>query len=140
MTRSPPTPTLFPYTTLFRSRYRNAFSTIMELLDRGILPIINENDTVSVDELTFGDNDMLSALVSGFIHADMLIILTDINGLYDANPHIYPTAKRFDVIEEITDDLLKSADGSGSKVGTGAMKSKLLAAKTATSLGVPVFI
>src|SRR5690625_5338028 len=70
MTRSPPTPTLFPYTTLFRSRYRNAFSTIMELLDRGIIPIINENDTVSVDELTFGDNDMLSARVSGFIHAD----------------------------------------------------------------------
>src|SRR5690625_2565570 len=63
-----------------RERYRNAFSTIMELLDRGVIPIINENDTVSVDELTFGDNDMLSALVSGFIHADQLIILTDING------------------------------------------------------------
>src|SRR5699024_2288883 len=69
-----------------RERYRNAFSTIMELLDRGIIPIINENDTVSVDELTFGDNDMLSALVSGFIHADQLIILTDINGLYTDNP------------------------------------------------------
>src|SRR5699024_6896447 len=63
-----------------RERYRNAFSTIMELLDRGIIPIINENDTVSIKELTFGDNDMLSALVSGFIHADQLIILTDING------------------------------------------------------------
>lgn len=58
----------------------------MELLERGIVPIINENDTVSVEELTFGDNDMLSALVSGMVHADMLIILTDINGLYDSNP------------------------------------------------------
>lgn len=123
-----------------RSRYRNAFQTITELLDRGLIPIINENDTVSVDELTFGDNDMLSALVSGFIHADILIILTDINGLYDQNPQIHPTAKRLDHIEVITEDLLKNAEGSGSKVGTGGMKSKLLAAKTASSLGVPVFI
>src|SRR5690625_4594709 len=69
-----------------RERHQNAFSTISELLERGILPIINENDTVAIDELTFGDNDMLSALVSGFLHADQLIILTDINGIYDANP------------------------------------------------------
>ncbi|MBD8005037.1 glutamate 5-kinase [Bacillus norwichensis] len=123
-----------------RSRYRNAFATISELLDRGLLPIINENDTVAVDELTFGDNDMLSALVSGFIHADMLIILTDINGLYDSNPRMNPDAKKFDYLEDITKDLLKSADETGSKVGTGGMKSKLLAAKTAVSLGVPVFI
>jgi len=123
-----------------RSRYRNAFATISELLDRGLLPIINENDTVAVDELTFGDNDMLSALVSGFIHADMLIILTDINGLYDSNPRMNPDAKKFDYLEDITKDLLKSADETGSKVGTGGMKSKLLAAKTAVSLGVSVFI
>lgn len=123
-----------------RSRFRNAFATITELLERGLLPIINENDTVAVDELTFGDNDMLSSLVSGFIHADMLIILTDINGLYDANPQTDPNAKKFDRIEEITDELLTLADGTGSKVGTGGMKSKLLAAKTALSLGVPVFI
>ena len=69
-----------------KDRYQNAFATISELLERGILPIINENDTVSVEELTFGDNDMLSALVSGLVHADQLIILTDINGLYDSNP------------------------------------------------------
>lgn len=69
-----------------RERYRNAFATMTELLERGMIPIINENDTVSVDELTFGDNDMLSALVSGFLHADQLIILTDINGIYSANP------------------------------------------------------
>src|SRR5690606_15833974 len=73
-----------------RERYQNAYATLMELLERKMLPIINENDTVSVEELTFGDNDMLSALVSGFIHADQLIILTDINGLYDADPRFNP--------------------------------------------------
>ncbi|KXH81959.1 glutamate 5-kinase [Sporosarcina sp. HYO08] len=123
-----------------RDRYKNAFATLTELLARGILPIINENDTVAVDELTFGDNDMLSALVGGFLHADQLIILTDINGLYDANPRTHPTAKRFDYLEEITDEQLSGADENGSSVGTGGMKSKILAAKTATSLGVAVFI
>ena len=123
-----------------RERYRNAFSTIMELLDRGIIPIINENDTVSVDELTFGDNDMLSALVSGFIHADQLIILTDINGLYTDNPMKNPNAKKYNFLEEITDDILAAASSDGSKLGTGGMKSKLEAAKTALSLGVSVFI
>ncbi|MFD1849896.1 glutamate 5-kinase [Oceanobacillus bengalensis] len=123
-----------------RLRYRNAFATISELLERGILPIINENDTVSVDELTFGDNDMLSALVSGFVHADRLIILTDINGIYDGNPRSNPSALKFDYLENVTIKLLHAADSTGSKVGTGGMKSKLLAAKTALSLGVPIFV
>jgi glutamate 5-kinase len=123
-----------------RERYRNAFATLTELLERGILPIINENDTVSVEELTFGDNDMLSALVSGFLHADQLIILTDINGLYESNPHKNPMAKRLSHLEQITDKLLEGAGETGSKIGTGGMKSKLLAAKTANSLGVSVFI
>jgi glutamate 5-kinase len=123
-----------------QSRFRNAFTAITELLERGLLPIINENDTVAVDELTFGDNDMLSSLVSGFIHADMLVILTDINGVYDSNPQTNPNAKRFGLIEEVTEELLALAEGAGSKVGTGGMKSKLLAAKTALSLGVPVFV
>jgi glutamate 5-kinase len=123
-----------------RDRYQNAYATIIELLERGILPIVNENDTVSVEELTFGDNDMLSALVSGLVHADSLIILTDINGIYDANPRNNPTAKRLDHLEEIKEELLVVAEGSDSKVGTGGMRSKLLAAKTALSLGVPVFI
>lgn len=123
-----------------RERYKNAFATIMELLERGILPIINENDTVSVDELTFGDNDMLSALVSGLVHADQLIILTDINGIYDSNPKENPSAKKIDSLSSISEDLLSVAKGTGSKVGTGGMKSKLLAAKTALSLGVQVFI
>ncbi|MEK5097133.1 glutamate 5-kinase [Bacillus sp. FSL W8-0848] len=123
-----------------RERYRNAYATITELIERGLVPIINENDSVSVEELTFGDNDMLSALVSGLIHADKLIILTDINGLYDSNPAENPGAKRFDFIADITDDLLSYAGSIGSKVGTGGMRSKLLASKTALSLGVNVFI
>lgn len=123
-----------------KERYRNAYSTISELLSRGILPIINENDTVSVEELTFGDNDMLSALVSGMLHADQLIILTDINGLYDSNPRENPNAIRFNYLEDVTEAMMDYASGSGSSVGTGGMKSKLLAAKTALSLGVKVFI
>jgi glutamate 5-kinase len=123
-----------------KDRYRNAFQTITELLERGILPIINENDTVSVQELTFGDNDMLSALVSGLVHAEQLIILTDINGLYDSNPLTNPTAKKWTHLKGITDEIMGVAEDTGSKVGTGGMKSKLQAAKTALSLGVKVFI
>lgn len=123
-----------------RDRYKNAYETLMELLERRILPIINENDTVSIEELTFGDNDMLSVLVSGLIHADQLIILTDINGLYDADPRGNPDAKKMDYLEEVTEEMLGFAEGAGSKVGTGGMKSKLIAAKTALGIGVPVFI
>lgn len=123
-----------------RKRYQNAFQTISELLNRGILPIINENDTVVIDELTFGDNDMLSALVSGFIHADQLILLTDINGLYDKNPATNLDAKKIHFLDGVSNELLQSVDESGSKFGTGGMKSKIEAAKTALSLGVPVFI
>ncbi|WP_249870620.1 glutamate 5-kinase [Oceanobacillus saliphilus] len=123
-----------------QERYKNAYATMMELLARNILPIINENDTVSVEELTFGDNDMLSALVSGFVHADQLIILTDINGIYSGNPKTDPTAVKYTVLEAVTEEMIGFADTTGSKVGTGGMKSKLMAAKAASSLGIPVFI
>ncbi|SHP64079.1 glutamate 5-kinase [Mycobacteroides abscessus subsp. abscessus] len=123
-----------------QEQYNNAYSTLSELLKRGVIPIINENDSVAVDELTFGDNDMLSALVSGLIHADTLIILTDINGLYDGNPRKDPNAKKYNFLPEVTEDVLEVAGGSGSKVGTGGMRSKLEAAKTALSVGVKVFI
>ena len=123
-----------------RDRYRNAFQTLNELLERNILPIINENDTVSIDELTFGDNDMLSALVSGFMHADQLIILTDINGIYDKNPFVYKDAKKYNEIHHISDEMIAQFDESRSSVGTGGMKSKLLAAQIALSLGVPTFV
>lgn len=123
-----------------KKRYKNASETLSELLERSIIPIINENDTVSVAELTFGDNDMLSALVSGLVHADQLIILTDVNGLYTANPLTNPDAQRISLIEEITGEMLGFASGSGSKVGTGGMQSKLAAAKFAMNSGVDVFI
>lgn len=123
-----------------RARFKNAYETMSELLERNILPIINENDTVSVRELTFGDNDMLSALVAGFMKADQLIILTDVNGLYTDNPMTNPNAKKINVLTSISDDLLLCANEEGSKVGTGGMKSKLLAAKTALKVGIPVFI
>ena len=123
-----------------KQQYSNAYETLTELLDRSVLPIINENDSVSIEELTFGDNDMLSALVSGLIHADFLIILTDINGLYDKNPREDPTAKKYYYLPAITDEILDLADSSGSKFGTGGMKSKIDAAKTALSLGVSLFI
>lgn len=123
-----------------KERYKNAYATFSELLERSILPIINENDSVSVTELTFGDNDMLSALVSGLVHANMLIILTDIDGFYDDNPAKNPNAKRIDRLSSITDEMLEKAGSSGSKVGTGGMQSKLLAAKTALNFGVKVFI
>ena len=123
-----------------QEQYNNAYSTLSELLKRGVLPIINENDSIAVEELTFGDNDMLSALVSGLVHADFLIILTDINGLYDDNPRQNPNAKKYAFLPAVTDELLVMAKGAGSKVGTGGMRSKIEAAKTALSLGVKVFI
>jgi glutamate 5-kinase len=121
-------------------KFRNLFNTIQELLQRGMLPIINENDSVAIEELTFGDNDMLSALVSGFLHANALIILTDVNGIYDGNPKASKEVKKFHFIPEVSEKLLEVAGGSGSAVGTGGMKSKLAAAKKALSLGVSVFV
>jgi glutamate 5-kinase len=121
-------------------RFHNLYTTISELLQRGVIPIINENDSVSIEELTFGDNDMLSALVSGFLHANALIILTDVNGLYNGNPNVVKDAKRIDFIPRVTDEFLEAAGDSGSSVGTGGMKSKLLAAKKALSFGVSVFV
>ncbi|WP_138414580.1 glutamate 5-kinase [Aquibacillus sediminis] len=124
-----------------KEQYSNVYSTLTELLKRNVVPIINENDTVAVNELTFGDNDMLSALVSGLVNADFLIILTDVNGLYEYNPHTKEFGDRFDYVSTITNKLFEQTNGeTKSKFGTGGMKSKLLAAQTAQSLGINVFI
>ncbi|GAA0607855.1 glutamate 5-kinase [Virgibacillus siamensis] len=125
---------------LHKDQYNNANATLSELLKRNVLPIINENDSVAVDELTFGDNDMLSALVSGLVHADFLMILTDINGIYDQNPRTHPNAERYNYLHDIDEALIYRASGTGTKVGTGGMKSKLEAARTALNVGVKVFI
>lgn len=121
-----------------RKRYLNAKNTLLTLLSYKIIPIINENDTVSTEEIKFGDNDQLAALVSGLINADRLIILSDVEGLYSADPKKNPDAKLFNVIEEITPEIEAMAGGAGSIVGTGGMYSKVLAAKKATSFGVRV--
>ncbi|GGO04130.1 glutamate 5-kinase [Saccharibacillus kuerlensis] len=123
-----------------RQRIGNAVMTVEELLARGILPIFNENDTVSVDELKFGDNDTLSALVANLVKAERLIILTDMDGLYSADPRNDPNAFKYETIDEISDEIYRMAGGSGSSVGTGGMRSKLDAARIATRGGVPVFI
>lgn len=123
-----------------RKRMGNASMAVEELLKQNVLPIINENDTVSIDELKFGDNDTLSALVANLTKADHLIIITDMDGLYTADPRIDPNAVRLDTITEITEQIYAIAGGSGSKVGTGGMRSKIDAAKIATRGGVPVFI
>lgn len=123
-----------------RSRIHNALMTIDELIKHRIIPIINENDTVSVNELKFGDNDMLSALVANLIKADRLAILTDMEGLFTADPRKTPAAERIERVEVIDSSLLQMAGGSGSSVGTGGMRSKVEAARIATRGGIPVFI
>jgi len=122
-----------------RERYDHAFQTLSLLLTRQILPIINENDTVSVAELTFGDNDMLGALVAGLVHADRYIMLTDMDGLYEQDPRKQPDARRIPYLPAITPEL-EALAGKPSALGTGGMRSKLLAAKTALGLGIPSYI
>ncbi len=122
---------------------QNINNTIDELLDMGIIPIINENDTVAIDELegnNFGDNDMLSAIVSRLVGANRLIILTDIDGLYNENPRTNPNAQKLDVVERINKSIFDMAAGSGSNRGTGGMITKLQAADYATKRGIEVFV
>lgn len=122
---------------------QNVINTINELLNMNIIPIINENDTVAIDELdgnNFGDNDMLSAIVARLVCADRLIILTDIDGLYDSNPRTNPDAKMIDVVESIDKKILDMAAGSGSNRGTGGMITKLQAADYATKRGIDVYV
>lgn len=123
-----------------RDQVRNAKRTIEELLSHRIIPIINENDTVSVEELNFGDNDTLSALVANLVKATHLVIFTDTDGLYTEDPRINEAAKRISKVEQIDDALLQIAGGAGSAVGTGGMRSKIEAARIAVRGGVPVFV
>ncbi|MGI6343635.1 MAG: glutamate 5-kinase [Bacillota bacterium] len=121
------------------ARSQNARNVLRYLLRQPIIPIINENDTVAVEELTFGDSDQLSALVAGEIEADGLVILTDTDGLYDKNPSLYADARRIQRVSHWDADLLQLATG-GSKLGTGGMRSKLQAAARALGWGIPCFI
>jgi len=119
----------------------NAQNTFRKLLELGVIPIVNENDTVSTYEIEFGDNDRLSAIVTALVNADLLILLSDIDGLYSDDPNIVPEASFINVVSEITDDLLSMGkDTSGSSVGTGGMSAKLAAARIATHSGAEMII
>lgn len=119
----------------------NAMNTFEELFKLGVVPIVNENDTVSTYEMQFGDNDTLSALVTCLVNADLLVLLSDIDGLYTDDPHSNPNAKLIKDVTEIDNSIFDMAkDSTGSNVGTGGMATKLTAAKIATYSGADMII
>jgi len=123
-----------------RSRYANSRNTFMTLLTMGVIPVVNENDAVAVDELKIGDNDTLSAMVASIVEADLLINLSDIEGLYTANPQTDPTATLIAEVADITPAIEELAGGPGSDKGTGGMYTKIQAAKIAVNSGVVMVI
>ena len=122
-----------------RAHYRNAQTTLDRLLALGVIPIVNENDAVATDEIRFGDNDRLAALVAHLVRADALILLSDVDGLYDGDPRL-PGASLLSSVTSPDDLAGISIGGSGSSVGTGGMTSKVDAARVATSAGIPVLL
>ena len=123
-----------------RRRYLNSRATLEQLLGLGVVPIVNENDTVATDEIRYGDNDRLAAQIAVTAGADQLILLSDVDGFYTANPAQDPSAKRFDVIDVITPEIEAMAGDAGSGLSKGGMKTKLMAAKTATAAGCDMAI
>ncbi len=123
-----------------RKRFLNARNTLLTLLEYKVIPIINENDTVAVDEIKFGDNDNLSGLVVHLVDADLLVILSDIDGLYTRDPRLFPDARLIPVVEKITPELERGAGDAMTEVGTGGMRSKILTAKKVGAYGVPLVI
>ncbi|KAF0207424.1 MAG: hypothetical protein FD171_1754 [Actinobacteria bacterium] len=123
-----------------RQQYLNASHTLERLLEMGVLPIVNENDTTAVDEIRFGDNDYLAALVGIMLHADAVVLLTDIEGLYDTDPRQDSAARLVEVVEELTDELLAAAGGTGSLIGSGGMATKLEAARALMDAGIPLVV
>lgn len=119
---------------------RNARNTFDELLALGVIPIVNENDTVSTYEIQFGDNDTLSAIVAALVGADMLLLLSDIDGLYTDDPRKNPQAEFINYVEAVDDRLMQMGKGAGSDVGTGGMATKLSAAKIAAASGADMVI
>lgn len=121
------------------TQYKNAINTITELLDMGMIPIVNENDALSVSEIKFGDNDTLSAITAGMVHADYLFLMTDVECLYTDNPRINPKAEPILVVDRV-DDLTVNTESVGTEVGTGGMTTKLIAAGLATNVGVTTIV
>ena len=122
-----------------RTQYLNAQNTFSELLSMGVIPIVNENDTLSVQEIKFGDNDTLSAITAGMVQADYLFLMTDVDCLYDKNPRSNPDAKAIEVVEDIS-ELTADVSSAGSTLGTGGMGTKIVAARLATAAGVTTVI
>lgn len=123
-----------------RKRYLNARNTILTLLDYRVIPVINENDTVATEELKIGENDSLSALVTGLIDAELLILLSDIDGLYTGDPHQDPNAKLIPLVTEVTAEIKEMAGGSASRFGTGGMVTKIGAAQMTLASGAAMVI
>ncbi len=123
-----------------RKRYINSKNTLLALLQYGVVPVVNENDTVATDEIKFGDNDNLAALVAILVEAERLIILSDVDGLYSEDPRFHRDARLIPCVEEVTSAVEKCAGGAGSAVGTGGMASKVMAARRAASYGIGVHI
>jgi glutamate 5-kinase len=123
-----------------RRRYLNSRATLEQLIGLGALPIVNENDTVATDEIRFGDNDRLAAQIAATIGADMLVLLSDVDGFYSANPVDDPAAIRYETIDKITPEIEAQAGDAGSGLSKGGMKTKLMAAKTATAAGCTMAI
>ncbi len=123
-----------------RRRFLNARNTLLTLLELGIIPIINENDTVVVDEIKFGDNDNLSALITNLIEADLLIILTDIDGIFDADPRLNPHARLIPLVEDIDAAIAAGAGETTSEMSVGGMVSKIQAAQKASRFGIPTVV
>ncbi len=121
-------------------RHENFNNTLSRLLELGVLPIVNENDTIATEEIKVGDNDTLSAYVAISAKADLLVILSDVNGLYDSDPHKNADAKLLERIHGMPEALFELAEGAGSKLGTGGMKTKLIAAKLCVERGVDTVI
>ncbi len=123
-----------------RTRFLNARNTLQTLLDYGVVPVINENDTVSVDEIKFGDNDNLSGMVVHLADADLLVILSDIDGLYTFDPKLDSSAELIPGVEKITAEIERGAGDAQSPVGTGGMRSKIMTARKVGAYGVPLAI
>jgi glutamate 5-kinase len=123
-----------------RSRYLNARNTLLALLRFGVLPVINENDTVAVDEIKVGDNDNLAALVAHLIDADLLVLLTDVDGLYTGNPQHDASARRLETVEAITDEIQHMVYDASARVSVGGMATKLQAGQKASASGIPMVI
>jgi len=123
-----------------RRRYINACNTVITLLKLGVIPIINENDSVSIEEIKFGDNDRLSALVAGLSDSNLLVVLTDVDGLFNANPSKNPDAKLIPFVDKIDQKIKDGAESSSDDLATGGMVTKLQAAEIATMSGIPMYI